>query len=318
MDNERSFAHTYKKISKKGLFMTIDIFVALFESHQIMWIIAALFIINLTITGIEILLDLVTSKERRWRDTMANLVIFVAHQIIERTAFASLGFIALLPFYYFTALVIPMTPWTWLLVLLVADSTYYWMHRLEHEHRILWASHSVHHSSEDYNLTVGLRLSVVEGFFEWAFLIPMILIGFNPFQAIVGLVLVAQYQHWIHTQRITKLGWLDEVFNTPSNHRVHHGSNKQYLDKNYGGILMVWDKLFGTFAREEEKVIYGLTRNINTNNPLKITFIEFGNIWQDVKKCKSLGDRLRIIFGGLSSLPSYLHSNTAPKSGPHT
>ena len=298
----------------KAFRMTIDILVALFESHQIMWVIAALFIFNLTITGIEVLLDLVTSKERRWKDTMANLAIFVTHQIIERTAFSSLGFIALLPFYYITPLVIQATVWTWFLALLIADFTYYWMHRLEHEHRILWARHSVHHSSKDYNLTVGLRLSVVEGLFEWAFLIPMILIGFNPFQAIVGLVLVAQYQHWIHTERVTTLGWLDEVFNTPSVHRVHHGSNRQYLDKNYGGILMVWDKLFGTFAREEEKVIYGLTRDINTNNPVKITFIEFGNIWQDVKKCQTIGDRLRIIFGGLSFRPNAKNSkSTEPK-----
>ncbi|MFT5786705.1 MAG: sterol desaturase/sphingolipid hydroxylase (fatty acid hydroxylase superfamily) [Ascidiaceihabitans sp.] len=296
--------------------MTIDTLVAFFELHQIMWVVAALFIINLTITGIEIVLDLVTSKERRWKDTLANVTIFVAHQVIEKTAFASLGFVALLPFYYLTPLSIPMTGWTWLLAFLAADFTYYWMHRLEHEHRILWASHSVHHSSKDYNLTVGFRLSVVEGLFEWAFLIPMILIGFTPFQAIVGLLLVAQYQHWVHTERVTKLGWLDEVFNTPSVHRVHHGSNRQYLDKNYGGVLMIWDKVFGTFAREEEKVIYGLTRDINTNNPVKITFIEFGNIWQDVRKCRTMGDRLRIIFGGLSWRPSYFSSKTDYKSGP--
>ena len=296
--------------------MTIDNLIAFFELHNIMWVVAALFIINLTITGIEIVLDLMTSKERRWKDTMANLVIFTAHQVIEKTAFASIRFIALLPFYYLTPLVVPMTAWTWLLAMLVADFTYYWMHRLEHEHRFLWASHSVHHSSNDYNLTVGFRLSVVEGFFEWAFLIPMILIGFNPFQAIVGLVLVAQYQHWVHTERVTKLGWLDEVFNTPSVHRVHHGSNSQYIDKNYGGILMIWDKLFGTFAREEEKVIYGLTSDIHTYNPVKITFIEFGNIWKDVKKCRTMGDLLRIIFGGLSWHPSYFRSKTNPKTGP--
>ena len=296
--------------------MTIDTLVAFFEQHQIMWAVAALFIINLSITGIEIVLDLVTSKERRWKDTMANLAIFVAHQVIEKTAFASLGFVALLPFYYLTPLSIPMSVWTWVLALLAADFTYYWMHRLEHEHRILWASHSVHHSSNDYNFTVGFRLSLVEGFFEWAFLIPMILIGFSPFQAIVGLVLVAQYQHWVHTERVTKLGWLDEVFNTPSVHRVHHGSNRQYIDKNYGGILMIWDKIFGTFAREEEKVIYGLTRDINTNNPIKIVFIEFGNIWRDVKKCRTMGDRLRIIFGGLSWRPSYFNSKTGSQKDP--
>lgn len=298
--------------------MTIDTLVAFFEQHQIMLVVAALFIINLTITGIEIALDLFTSKERRWKDTMANMVIFVAHQVIEKTAFASLGFVALLPFFYLTPLSIPMSIWTWILALLAADFTYYWMHRLEHEHRILWASHSVHHSSKDYNYTVGFRLSLVEGFFEWAFLIPMILIGFNPFQAIVGLVLVAQYQHWVHTERVTKLGWLDEVFNTPSVHRVHHGSNEQYLDKNYGGILMIWDKIFGTFAREEEKVVYGLTEDINTNNPIKIIFVEFANIWRDVKKCRTMGDRLRIIFGGLSWRPSYFNSETGSQEGPKT
>ena len=288
--------------------MSIEYLVSLFNFHQIMIVIAALFLINLMITGFEIILDMVTKKERRWKDTIANCAIFMAHQVIEKTAIASLGFVALLPFFYLTPLSIPMTGWTWALALLAADFTYYWMHRLEHQHRILWASHSVHHSSEDYNLTVGFRLSIVEGFFEWAFLIPMILIGFNPFQAIVALVLVAQYQHWVHTERVHKLGWLDEIFNTPSVHRVHHGSNRKYLDKNYGGILMIWDKLFGTFAREDEKVVYGLTRNIHTNNPIKITFTEFGLIWRDVKQCRTWGDRFRIIFGGLSWRPDYFKS----------
>ncbi len=105
-------------------------------------------------------------------------------------------------------------------------------------------------------------------------LIPMILIGFSPFQAIVGLILVAQFQTWIHTERIGKLGWLDKIFNTPSVHRVHHGSNKKYLDKNYGGFLIIWDRIFGTYQKEEEKVIYGLTKDINTNNPLLINFID--------------------------------------------
>ena len=285
--------------------MSVETLVSLFDLHQVMLVVVSLFFINISITFFEIILDFTTKKERRWKDTLANCAIFVAHQVIEKTAFASVGFIALLPFYYLTPLTIPMTVWTWIFALLAADFTYYWMHRLEHEHRILWASHSVHHSSEDYNLTVAFRLSILEGFFEWAFLIPMILLGFNPFQAIVGLILVAQYQHWVHTERVGKLGWLDEVFNTPSVHRVHHGSNAQYLDKNYGGVLMVWDKLFGTFAREDEKVVYGLTHNINTNNPIKITFVEFGRIWRDLKKCKTFGDGLRIVFGGLSWRPSY-------------
>jgi sterol desaturase/sphingolipid hydroxylase (fatty acid hydroxylase superfamily) len=287
----------------------IDYLVSLFETHQIMLVVAALFVTNLAITAFEIMLDLLTSKERRWKDTLANCAIFFAHQVAEKTAFASIGFVALLPFYILTPLEIPMNVFTWILALIAADLTYYWMHRLEHKHRILWASHSVHHSSEDYNLTVGFRLSLVEGLFEWAFLVPMILAGFNPFQALVALVLIAQYQHWIHTERVGKLGWLDEIFNTPSVHRVHHGSNRQYLDKNFGGVLMIWDKLFGTFQREEEKVVYGLTRNIHTNNPLKITFIEFGNIWRDIRKCRNNRDRLKIIFGGLSWRPDYFSKN---------
>jgi len=285
--------------------MIIDQLVSLFETHQIMLVVAALFLINLGITGFEIVLDLLTKKQRRWKDTLANCVIFVAHQVLEKTALASLGFVALLPFYAITPLQIPMTAWTWVGALLAADFTYYWMHRCEHQIRILWASHSVHHSSEDYNLTVGFRLSLVEGLFEWAFLVPMILIGFNPFQAIAGLVLVAQYQHWVHTERVGKLGWLDEVFNTPSVHRVHHGSNRQYLDKNFGGVLMIWDRLFGTFQREDEKVTYGLTRNIKTNNPVRIVFIEFARIASDLKKCRTFRDRLRIVFGGLSWRPGY-------------
>ena len=279
--------------------------ISLFEDSQIMTFVTYFFLFNFSLIIIEIILDLFTSKERRWKDTGANIAIFIINQLLEKTIVGAVGIIGLMPFYWLTPLEIPLTIWTWVAAFFIADFTYYWMHRLEHEHRILWASHSVHHSSEDYNLTVSLRLSIVEGLFEWIFLIPMILIGFTPFQAVVGLILVAQFQTWIHTERIGKLGWLDEIFNTPSIHRVHHGSNNQYLDKNYGGVLIIWDKLFGTFQREEEKVIYGLTKNIDTNNPLKINFIEYKHIWSDVKKCKTIRDKMRIIFGGLVWRPDY-------------
>lgn len=279
--------------------------ISLFEDSQIMTFVTYFFLFNFSLIIIEIILDLFTSKERRWKDTGANIAIFIINQLLEKTIVGAVGIIGLMPFYWLTPLEIPLTIWTWVAAFFIADFTYYWMHRLEHEHRILWASHSVHHSSEDYNLTVSLRLSIVEGLFEWIFLIPMILIGFTPFQAVVGLILVAQFQTWIHTERIGKLGWLDEIFNTPSIHRVHHGSNNQYLDKNYGGVLIIWDKIFGTFQREEEKVIYGLTKNIYTNNPLKINFIEYKHIWSDVKKCKTIRDKMRIIFGGLVWRPDY-------------
>ncbi len=289
--------------------MYIEEIIRLFETSEILTYVGYFFILNISLIIFEILLDFFTSKERRWKDTGANIIIFFLGQLLEKTMLGSIGIICLLPFYHLSPFEISMNGWTWVLSLLAADFTYYWMHRIEHEHRILWANHSVHHSSEDYNLTVSMRLSIIESAIEWIFLIPMILIGFNPFQAILSLVFVAQYQTWIHTERIVKLGWLDEVFNTPSVHRVHHGSNRKYLDKNYGGILMIWDKLFGTFQREEEKVVYGLTKNINSNNPITINFIEYKNIWKDVQQCRTWKDRFRIIFGNLIWKPKYFKQN---------
>jgi sterol desaturase/sphingolipid hydroxylase (fatty acid hydroxylase superfamily) len=270
-----------------------------------MTFIAYFFIFNISLIFIETLIDLVTSKKRRWKDTGANFLIFIINQLLEKTVVGSVGVICLMPFHWLTPFSIPMNLLTWVLAFFAADLTYYWMHRIEHEKRFLWALHSVHHSSKDYNLSVSFRLSIIEGLIEWIFLIPMILIGFSPFQAIVGLILVAQFQTWIHTERIGKLGWLDKIFNTPSVHRVHHGSNKKYLDKNYGGFLIIWDRIFGTYQKEEEKVIYGLTKDINTNNPLLINFIEFKSILKDLKKCKSWKDRFKIIFGNLSWRPDY-------------
>jgi sterol desaturase/sphingolipid hydroxylase (fatty acid hydroxylase superfamily) len=276
-----------------------------------MTFIAYFFIFNISLIFIETLIDLVTSKKRRWKDTGANFLIFIINQLLEKTVVGSVGVICLMPFHWLTPFSIPMNLLTWVLAFFAADLTYYWMHRIEHEKRFLWALHSVHHSSKDYNLSVSFRLSIIEGLIEWIFLIPMILIGFSPFQAIVGLILVAQFQTWIHTERIGKLGWLDKIFNTPSVHRVHHGSNKKYLDKNYGGFLIIWDRIFGTYQKEEEKVIYGLTKDINTNNPLLINFIEFKSILKDLKKCKSWKDRFKIIFGNLSWRPDYFKEKSS-------
>ena len=285
--------------------MSFNDLIASFQDAPVMQYVGLFFLINLSLIGFEIILDLFTSKERRWKDTGANIVIFIMGQLLEKTAFGLIGLICLMPFHWLSPFAIPMNAWTWVLALIVADFTYYWMHRIEHEHRILWANHSVHHSSEDYNLTIAMRLSIIESAIEWIFLIPMVLLGFTPFQTIVALIFIAQYQTWIHTERIVKLGWLDEVFNTPSVHRVHHGSNRKYLDKNYGGLLIIWDKLFGTFQREEEKVIYGLTKNIHTNNPVTINFIEYWNILRDVRKCRTWKDALKVIFGPLEWRPDY-------------
>ncbi len=289
--------------------MSLERIITLFETSNLINLIGLFFVFNISIILIEIILDLFRPNKRVWKDTISNVIIFFLGQVTEKFLFGSLGIIALVPIYYFIPYEIPMVWWTWPLAFLAADFTYYWLHRLEHEHRILWASHSVHHSSQDYNLTISLRLSIIEGVFEWAFLIPMIIAGFNPFQTIVCFIFVVQYQTWIHTEKINKMGWLDEILNTPSVHRVHHGSNRKYLDKNYGGVLMIWDKLFGTFQREEEKVVYGLTKNINTFNPIKINFIEYKNIWNEVKRCRTWKDKYKIIFGNLIWKPKYFKTD---------
>ncbi|WP_298508356.1 sterol desaturase family protein [uncultured Kordia sp.] len=293
--------------------MTFESLILYLETSPIIAYVGYFFIFNIAIVILEVIIDVCSSKKRRWKDSLANFAIFLMNQVLEKTIVGSIGIIAIMPFHYLTPLNIPIHWWSWILAVIAADFTYYWMHRIEHEHRILWGNHSVHHSSEDYNLTVSMRLSIVEPMIEWIFLIPMILIGFTPFQALIGLTLVAQFQTWIHTERIGKLGWLDLIFNTPSVHRVHHGSNKKYLDKNYGGITMIWDHLFGTYQKEEEKVIYGLTQNIHTNNPLTINFIEYKHIWNDVKKCKNFKDKLRIIFGNLIWKPYYFKQKNKDK-----
>lgn len=295
--------------------LTIAELVELFENSELISAIGVIFLINMTLVVCEALFDYFGKKKRRWMDTLANVVIFIVGQIIEKFATSTISFLALAGVYYFVPWEIPVNWWTFVLALVAADFTYYWMHRIEHEHRILWALHSVHHSSEDYNLSISLRLSIFEGFIEWIFLVPMILIGFDPFITVVALIFVVQYQTWIHTEKIGSLGLLDKIFNTPSAHRVHHGSNRKYLDKNYGGVLLIWDHLFGTYQSEEEKVVYGLTRNIHTNNPLKINTVEFENIWAEVKRCRSIKDALRIIFGNLIWKPKYFKQNHDAKEG---
>jgi len=172
----------------------------------------------------------------------------------------------------------------WAAVLLLDDFSYYWYHRAHHEIRVLWASHVVHHSSQQYNLSTALRQTWTPytGLLFW---IWMPLVGFHPLMILTSQSVNLIYQFWIHTERIDRLHPAFEyVFNTPSHHRVHHGSQSQYLDRNYGGILIVFDRWFGTFEPEGERVRYGLTTNIATYNPLRVAFHEYGAIWRDLRR----------------------------------
>ncbi|MEU9581344.1 sterol desaturase family protein [Streptomyces chilikensis] len=197
-----------------------------------------------------------------------------------------------------TPLRIPVLWWTVLLMLLAQDFLYYWSHRGHHVIRLLWACHVVHHSSRRFNLTTALRQPWTS-LTAWPFYLPLIALGVHPaalaFLNSVSLV----YQFWIHTERIGRLpGPVEFLFNTPSHHRVHHASQGGYLDRNFGGILIVWDRMFGSFAPETERPVYGLTKNIETYNPFKVATHEYVAIGKDLKAARSWGERAGRVFRG--------------------
>ena len=178
--------------------------------------------------------------------------------------------------------------WSWLLLIFAEDFCYYWFHRISHESRVFWASHVVHHSSVKYNLSTALRQTWTGTFYSFIFWIPLILIGFHPIMVMTQMSISLIYQYWIHTELISKMPkWFEAIFNTPSHHRVHHGTNPQYLDRNHAGIFIIWDKIFGTFEPEVEKPVYGLVKNINTYNPIKIAFLEWFTMFKDVVSSKT-------------------------------
>ena len=186
---------------------------------------------------------------------------------------------------------------SWAVVFLLVDLCYYWSHRLSHRVHILWAGHVVHHSSEEYNLTVALRQSSLHGLFTWAFYMPLALLGvpWVMFAVCHGLNLI--YQFWIHTREVGRLGPLEWFMNTPSHHRVHHGVNPKYQDKNYAGVFIIWDRLFGTFAPEEEEPVYGITVPLGTWNPLWANVHVFVDIARQAARTARWRDRLGVIFG---------------------
>ncbi len=180
------------------------------------------------------------------------------------------------------------------------DFIYYWNHRLQHESRIMWAIHVVHHSSERYNLSTALRQPWADSLGMFVPYGVLSLLGVRPNLIETARQLNLIYQFWIHTDAIRTIGPLEEVLNTPSHHRAHHGSNRRYLDRNHGSILIIWDRLFGTFQREldNDPVIYGLTKNIDTFNPLRIATHEYADIARDVAESRSWNDRLSFVLRG--------------------
>lgn len=186
----------------------------------------------------------------------------------------------------------------WSVALVGWDFAYYWRHRAEHRVRILWACHVNHHSSRRYNLSTALRQPWTP-LSELVVFPPLALVGVPPWMIMVSGGLNLIYQYWIHTEVVDRLpGWFEAVFNTPSHHRVHHGSNPEYIDKNYGGVLIVWDRLFGTFEPERARVVYGLTKNIDTYNLLSIAFHEYRAVLRDAIAARGWRDRVGVLLRG--------------------
>lgn len=254
---------------------------------------------------ILMLLEVVLSQHNRqyiflWKESLASLGIAIGH----RTTKLLFSFIPL-SVYSFTwshrLWTISLNQW-WeiLLLFLGVEFCYYWYHRASHEIRWLWATHGVHHSPRYLNLSAAYRL----GWTGWLsgnflFFAPLCWFGFEPMAIAITLSLNLIYQFWIHTELIPKLGFLEWILNTPSHHRVHHASNPQYIDHNYGGVLIIFDRLFGTFTAEQPNLCltYGLTHPLKSYNPLIIAFHEWNRLFRDLMKAKTWRDRFTVILG---------------------
>ena len=205
--------------------------------------------------------------------------------------------------------------WVWIVGLLLYDFLYYWYHRYGHEVALLWAAHAVHHQSEDYNLSTALRQTSSGWLVGWIFYLPMALLGFSPLVFAVVALIDLLYQYWVHTQQIGRLGWFDRWFCSPSNHRVHHAVNDIYLDKNYGGILILWDRLFGTFQDELDNVpcVYGTKEPLRSWNPWTANTAVYVALWRKMRQARGWREKLATWFASAGWQPA---SATAPSAEP--
>lgn len=234
------------------------------------------------------------------KDTLVSLSMGIAASLIEIIP----KFLAFIAFYYLHELsplrdLVQRQWWAWGLLFFLDDFTYYWFHRSNHEVRLFWAGHVPHHSSIHMNYATALRQGVGERLHKFLFWLWLPLLGFDALMIFIMVSVNLFYQFFVHTELIKKMPrWIEFIFNTPSHHRVHHASNIRYLDCNHAGVLIIWDRLFGTFSQEmdQDKPIYGLTKNIDSYNPAFVATHEYRAIWRDVRRAKRFTDKLKYIF----------------------
>jgi sterol desaturase/sphingolipid hydroxylase (fatty acid hydroxylase superfamily) len=257
--------------------------------------------------GIELLMErLKKTRLYQFGDAVANIQCGIQQQVVG-VLFKTILFAGYLWAYEFRVMTIPETWWSFALVFVGVDFFYYWFHRLSHEISVLWGTHIVHHQSEEYNLSVALRQSAIQGFASNLFYLPLAVMGFSPASFLVMSLFQTLYQFWIHTRLIGKLHPAFEyVFNTPSHHRVHHGVNPAYIDKNHGGTLIVFDRWFGTFREELEEPVYGVTVPLNSFNPVWAQVDYYVWLGKQLARATSWKDRLQMLIRKPGWMPAYL------------
>lgn len=263
--------------------------------------------------GIELLIQYL-SKEKLYRlnDAITNISCGITQQITN--VFLKVAVLALYELTYSQLALFTIEPswWTYLILFILVDFCYYWAHRMSHEVNLFWGGHVVHHQSEDYNFSVALRQGSFQIIWTQLFFLPLAIIGFDTLSFVLILALNTVYQFWIHTEKIGKLGFLEKFMNTPSHHRVHHGRDPKYIDKNHAGVFIVWDKLFGTFQEEEEHPTYGITTPINSWNPVWANWQHYASLLKQIKGVRSGKDRLKTLFYKPGWRPNYLGGYQAP------
>jgi len=233
----------------------------------------------------------------KYESTIANLSVGIAERLL--TLFITASCYGLFTYIYthYALFKIPNVWWVWILLILFTDLVWYWYHRLGHEVNVLWAAHIVHHQSEEFNFSVAARITVFQALTRNAFWCIIPLIGFHPNMVITILIVHGAYSFFTHTQLIGKLGWLEHILITPSLHGIHHASDEKYLDKNYGDVFTFWDKLFGTFQKEEEAPKYGLTHPVKSYSFLWQHFHYYLELIEACRRTDSLKNKLKILFG---------------------
>ena len=247
--------------------------------------------------GAELLWSWRSGKQvYRLNDFVSNLGCGIGSQVVGAFTKTFIFAAYLWTYDHWRVFTLENTALTALAAFLLIDLLYYWFHRLSHEVGFLWAAHVVHHQSEEYNLSVALRQSWFQGLFSWWFYLPVAVMGIHPIMILTVGALVTLYQFWIHTKALGKLGPLELVLNTPSHHRVHHGSDPKYIDRNHAGTLIVWDKIFGTFQGEEEEPIYGITSTLTTWDPVSANLRTWTEMVDLAKRCPRWQDKARVFL----------------------